>query len=297
VAGILVAAEYPIYGRFGYGPAAEHVTVTIDAGAAVFGERRQGSVQLADLDEIRKIGPALYETFRRQQPGSISRPDHWWDRTCRVLTWPGQEPDKGYVLVGRSADGEPDGYVLYHVEDKWDVRRPVAVLHVDELLATTPAAYERLWRACCEVDWVAEVRADDRSPDETLPWLLTDGRVVQQSDRADFLWLRPLDVPALLSARTYLASGRVVLEVIDRLGYAAGSYALDGGPAGATCTRADEAPGLTIDVEVLGAVALGGVSLRLLAEAGRLTVHDAAALATGDAMFRASITPWCSTWF
>ena len=105
VGGILIAAEYPIYGRFGYGPAAEHATMTVDARAAVFGERKAGSVHLADLGELRKIGPALYETFRRRQPGSISRPDLWWDRTCRVLTWAGQEPDKSFVAAGALRGG------------------------------------------------------------------------------------------------------------------------------------------------------------------------------------------------
>ena len=141
------------------------------------------------------------------------------------------------------------------------------------------------------------MRAEDRSPDEALPWLLADGRAVRQSARSDFMWLRPFDVPALLAARTYLAPGRVVLEVDDPLGYAAGRFTLEGGPDGATCARTDDAPGLTLDVDVLGSVALGGPSLRVLADAGRVAVHDADALATADAMFRGAVTPWCSTWF
>lgn len=31
VVSLLIASEYPIYGRFGYGPATEHATVTVDA--------------------------------------------------------------------------------------------------------------------------------------------------------------------------------------------------------------------------------------------------------------------------
>jgi len=73
--------------------------------------------------------------------------------------------------------------------------------------------------------------------------------------------------------------------------------ALEGGPDGASCVRTDEAPGLTVDPEALGAVALGGPSLRVLADARRVTVHDDAALAMADAMFRGAVMPWCSTWF
>jgi predicted acetyltransferase len=284
VAGILIAAEYPIYGRFGYGPATEHTTFTVDTKAAHFGERRPGSVHFADLAELRKVGPALYEQFRRQQPGSITRLERWWDRTCRIVTWPAEDPYKGYILVGRSAGGEPDGYVRYHIDSKWDGRRAASVLVVDELLGVTPEAYERLWRACCEVDWVVEVRAEDRSVEEAVSWVVADGSAVRQSDRADFLWLRPLDVPALLAARAYLVPGRVVVEVTDPLGYA-------------SCARTTEEPGLTLGVDVLGAISLGGASLRLLAEASRVAVHDTRALAVADTMFRAPITPWCNTWF
>jgi hypothetical protein len=50
-------------------------------------------------------------------------------------------------------------------------------------------------------------------------------------------------------------------------------------------------------VDVLGAASLGGRSLRQLAAAGRLDVHDHGALAVADAMFRGDVTPWCATWF
>ena len=33
--GSLIAAEYPIYGRFGYGPAVEAVDLTVDGGGDV----------------------------------------------------------------------------------------------------------------------------------------------------------------------------------------------------------------------------------------------------------------------
>ncbi len=58
-----------------------------------------------------------------------------------------------------------------------------------------------------------------------------------------------------------------------------------------------ERAGLTVPVDTLGAAYLGGVSLRTLAAAGRLDVHDERALATADAMFRSDVTPWCTTWF
>ncbi len=70
----------------------------------------------------------------------------------------------------------PDGYVRYHVDEKWEQRQPRSVLHVDELHALGDEAYVDLWRFVLDLDLVATVRAERRSPAERLPWLLTDAR-------------------------------------------------------------------------------------------------------------------------
>jgi predicted acetyltransferase len=296
-AGILIAAEYPIYGRFGYGPAVDRLSLAVDARAARFLEPSSGSVELADLATLAELGPELYERSRREQPGAITRTPRWWETWCEVAPYPGDDPFKGFVAIGRDEQGTPDGYVRYRADNSWSEFRPDVTLTIEELLALTPAAYQRLWRFCCEFDWVGTVKADDRSVDELLPWLVADGRVVVESLHADFVWVRPFDVPALLSARTYLAEGRVVLDVVDALGLATGRFVLEGGPDGATCKPTDESAHLTVPVDTLGAASLGSRSLRQLDAAGRLDVHDASALAVADSMFRGDVTPWCSTWF
>ena len=63
------------------------------------------------------------------------------------------------------------------------------------------------------------------------------------------LWVRVLDAPAALSARTYAAPGRVVFEVVDALrpdGDAAGRFVLDGGPDGAEARRTTDEPDLVL---------------------------------------------------
>ncbi len=177
---------------------------------------------------------------------------------------PGAKPPKGYRALYRSPQGVPEGYVRYGANQGWDSMRQTGELTVEELVATTPAAYERLWRYCCEVDLVTTVRAGDRPVDEALPWLLEDGRTVRQTGRFDFLWVRVLDVVAALSARRYAVEGRLVVDVVDPLGFAGGRYALEGGPSGAVCARTEQAAELTMPVEALGSMYLGGVSARIL---------------------------------
>ena len=294
---ILIASEYPIYGRFGFARAADHVRLSVDTRAARFTRGGGGTVELVDRDVLRRLGPSLYERVRLAQVGSIGRTAFFWDTALGIVD-AGWTPPKGtrYVLH-RDDRGEPQGYLRYHVEEKWDDRVSQTTLVVDELLACTDDAYARLWRYACEVDWVAMVKAEDRSTDEVLPWLLEDARAVRQHHRSDFLFVRVLDPAAALAGRRYLSPGRVVLDVRDDGGHAAGRFALDAGPDGAACARTGEDPDVTLDVRALGAVYLGGVSLRTLASAGWAEESAPGGVHRADALFAWDAAPWCSTWF
>lgn len=294
---ILIASEYPIYGRFGYGAAVESATYTVDAGAISFREPGAGRVELVDLATMRAQAPALYDRFRFGQPGAIDRSHHLWDRILHQVRFPGDDPPKDYHALYRAESGEVEGYLLYQAQPKWEGMRPVGTLSVDELVALTPAAYRRLWQYCCDVDLVSTVHASDRPVDEVLPWLVVDGRAVRQSARFDFVWVRVLDVCAALSGRRYMTEGKVVFEVRDELGFAAGRFMLEGGAEGAECVPSSQSAELSIPVDTLGALYMGAVSLRAFAQAGRVDVHDGSALERADVMFRSPITPWCSTWF
>src|SRR5262249_28560661 len=170
-------------------------------------------------------------------------------------------------------------------------------IEVDDLIAATPDAYEALWRYLCGVDLVTTVRAWNRPVDEPLPLLLADARAARQVSRTDQLWLRVLDVPKALSSRTYLSSGRVVLEVLDPDGPSAGKYALEGGPDGASCEPTNDDPDIVLPVATLGAAYLGGTTMRRLAAGRWVAWSNPKGLAVADAMFRAATAPWCTTWF
>jgi predicted acetyltransferase len=295
--GILIASEYPIYGQFGYGDAVDAATYTVDTRTARFLRPGTGTVELVDLVELRREAPPVYERVRRGQPGAIGRDDRWWDRTLHQVDVPGTTPVKGYQAIYRAPDGEVQGYLRYTASQEWDHMRPKGTVSIIELVAATPDAYHRLWRYCSEIDLTTRIQAGDRPVNEPLVWLLHDGRLLRQTGRFDFIWVRVLDVAAALSARQYATGGRLVIEVTDALGITAGRFALDGGPTGATCTPTDATAELTLPVDALGSLYLGGRSALALGHAGRIDEHSAGALARTDTMFRSSITPWCSTWF
>ncbi len=297
VVGILIASEYPIYGQFGYGAAVDAATYTVDTEKARFLRPGVGRVELVDLAALRFEAPPVYERVRRAQPAAIARNDRWWDHALHQVDVPGATPVKSYQAIYRCPDGDVDGYVRYTASQDWDHMRPKGTLSVMELTAATPDAYLRLWRYCCEVDLITRVQAGDRPVDEPLVWLLRDGRALRQTGRFDFLWVRVLDVSSALSARRYPTEGRLVLEVTDPLGMASGRFVLEGGPTGATCTATDATAEMTLPVDALGSVFLGGMSVLALGGAGRIDEHAPGALARADTMFRSPTTPWCSTWF
>jgi predicted acetyltransferase len=294
---ILIAAEWPIYGRFGYAPCTEHALWEAQTSRAALVLAAEGRVELIDLRALRQVGPAVYERYRRGQPGSIARTERWWDVAAGILTRPWDPPKPQFVAISVDDAGQPQGYVRYHVEDKWEGRVPVGTLFVDELVAATAAATARLWRYCLEVDWVARVRAQDRPVDEVLPWLLKDGRAARQLERSDFMWLRALDVRAALEKRAYSMPGRLVIDVVDALGMSSGRYALEADDDSATCTSTSESADLTMPVSTLGAVYLGGASLPVLAEADLVEEERPGALRRAQRMFRSDVTPHCNTWF
>jgi predicted acetyltransferase len=240
----------------------------------------------------------VFDAWRARQTGEIRRRDVSWefDLALREEFW--GTPWKGWLAYHRDPTGAIDGYVRYHADGTWENRQPKGVLHVDELHALSDEATASLWQFLAEMDWVATLRAERRSPSDRLPWLLVNGRAASMSEVGDGIWLRILDVPAALAARTYEREGAVVLEILDR--EAEGGrirVALDGSPGGATCRVTDASPDLTLDVAALGAAYLGGSRLRDAVVATGVDEHRPGALALTDALFRTADEPWCSTFF
>ena len=299
VAAMLYAAEYPIYGRFGYGVGCREAKWSIDVGSTTFACETDGRVELVrPAEDTRDLIVQVFEQWRLRQPGEIQRrPQRWdFDLGLREDAW---DPRwKGFLALHRDATGNVDGYVRYRGEDKWEHGQPRSVLTIDELHALSDDAYAALWRFAAEIDWVATVKAERRSRRERLPWLLTNGRAAEITAVVDGTWMRLFDVARALAARTYDRDGHVVLDVID--GEARGGptrVELDATPDGATCRGTRKSPDLTIDVSALSAAYLGGTPLRDAAAATGADEHRTNALADADRLLRELDEPWCSTFF
>lgn len=296
---ILIAAEYNIYGRFGFGPATRGHGWNIDLQRT--GGLRAGlptvpggRIEFATMDELRKIGPELHERWRLTQPGAIARNELWWKRQTGDVQVPGFEWKEPFAAVHRDAEGTVTGLAVYRVDDTWDGSYPNCTLTVVDFLALDRGAAAELWRFVLSVDWVRKVVAENIGPDDPLPLLLADPRAATPYvDNADFMWLRVLDVEAAFNARTYGAPGRVVLEVEDRDGFAAGRWAVEVAADGSgRCTRTTDEADIALNASTLGSLYLGGETAPRLAAAGLVTELRPGAAAAADLLLRTPLLAW-----
>lgn len=299
---ILVAAEYPIYGRFGFGPATWVTYWDVDVPRAGLDRRyagpdpAEGGVELVGPADVRAHGPALHDRVRLATPGAISREARWWDLATGALTLPSSPFREPFFVAYRDASGVIDGLASYRVNDpRWPNKLPHADVTVETLIAATPAAEAALWRYLLSLDWVVRLTTEHRAPDDALPLLLGDVRAARVDTHADFMWLRLLDVPAALSARAYAPlAADLVLEVRDPAGPAGGTYRLETAQDAARCTPAPGAtPDLTLDSGALARLYLGDESAVRLTRLGLLAEHRPGAAATAELLFRTARRPWC----
>ncbi|MET7682686.1 GNAT family N-acetyltransferase [Streptomyces sp. NPDC005423] len=299
VVATLIAAEYRIYGRFGFGPATWTTEWEIDVPRAGLDPRDPvttdgARIDLVDAEDVRKLGPELFERLRRSRPGAVSRDERWWQVNTGAVLLDRASWTEPFYAVYRAPGGEIEGLAAYVCDDVWnDAKQPLDTATVKGLIGTTPAAERALWRYLCSIDWITKVRSGPRSPDDLLPYFLPDPRAARIVTQADWLWVRILDVVRALEARSYEGEGSLVLEVTDGTGPAGGRYRLDASPAGATCAATTESAELTLDVAELASLWLGGESAVRLAALDRVREERAGAARVADALLRTSGRPWC----
>jgi predicted acetyltransferase len=300
-ASILIAAEWPIYPRYGYGPATWSARWKLRVRAATFRLEPVGSVEVVSPKAARELITTLYAKVAAAQPGEIDRAEHRWDFDLGLVEIPGRPTWRGGMVIHRDEAGNADGFARFHGEEHWDDGIPDNILVVDDLRGTTLAAEMDLWRHLAQMDLTATIRAETRREHEPMQWFLADGRAARVTDLSEMLWLRILDTPRMLGGRAYDRDADLVIEVDDMLvdgpGPAAGRYRLTVRGGTATCAATEAQPDFTVSVSALSAAVLGGTRLLDATRAGGATEHREGALREADLLFTTADPPWCTTWF
>jgi predicted acetyltransferase len=288
---VLIAAAWPIYGRFGYGPAALAANYRVDSRRAGHGIGDPSRLRQIDHAEAGEIAPSVFAAARAERAGQIDRPPVWWHR---LLGLDGYAPDDELPpnWLVHEGDGGPDAVVAWKPAGEFGLAQPDGVVEVWDLATCGEVAYRDTWAYLCGVDNVREVTIRHRPLDEPIRWLLGDGRALVQTECVDFLWLCVLDVAAALSARRYTVSGELVLDVPGE-----GRYRLQADASGARCEATTGRADLELDRRALASIYLGGFRLRALTIGGGVRELTPGALDRADIMFSTSLAPWCATWF
>jgi predicted acetyltransferase len=294
---VLIAAEWPIYGRFGYAPA------VVDSGYIYYPRRpsaalppaKPGSVRQVDPDELIDIAPQIFDRARRLRAGQMDRPGQWWARALNV----GFDPvgKQSHWILHEGSDGA-DGLLSWRVTRDFELTGQMGAVEVPVFVTATDEAYFDLWGYLAGLDVVDEIHVDDRPVDEPIRHYLMDGRALSYKHTFDFLWLRLLDVPAALAARSYAVPGRLVLDVVDSDldEYGTGRFLLTVGDAGnAECVTTDERADLRVNQRALAGAYLCGYRLHQLTHLVQELTPGA--LDRADLMFSTPLPPWNQTGF
>lgn len=290
-------ADGTIYQKFGHGIADFRAAVELPAGLPlarpVPADRR---VTCRCGDEALAAIRAVWEHVRPGQPGMTTVTRAMWEVKLADL------PDYRYGSLSQQVaicDGPsgPEAFAVYRVRPATDPRRFKGSMQVRTALAATPEAEVALWRHLLDVEGVARIRAENRPLADPLRLIVADPAAVR-TEVTDGLWLRIVDVPALLAARRYPRADELVLDVRDDfLEWNDRRFLLAGGPEGAHCRPTGRSPDLALPVADLGACFLGANRFTTLAAAGGVEEMTPGALARADAMFASPVLPWCPVAF
>jgi predicted acetyltransferase len=292
----LWASEGGIYGRFGYGVAARQLAwsgpkekLRVRPGIPL----GTGRVVLAAPEQARPHEEAVYEALRPTSVGFLARPGAWGDRIAAD-----PERNRSGASARRHAlhteqDGSVTGFAVYRTRQAGGPGRNESAIEVDDVLATTPAAYASLWSYLAGID-LTPMLSRHRAPlDDPLQHILANVRVLDMS-MYDSLWVRLADMGRALAARAYSTPVDVVLDVVDEFcPWNAGRWRLSADGSGAVCERTQDPADLALSSTELGAVYLGGPTLVALAAAGLVTELRPGALAAASRAFAGDRMPWC----
>ncbi|MFD3688124.1 GNAT family N-acetyltransferase [Nocardiopsis sp. NPDC058631] len=296
----LWASEGAIYGRFGYGPAVTEVETAVQR---QYGELRPDAprdpalvVRLSDPGRVRDDLARVHREVAAVQVGQFQRDVHWWDKVLRDDSDArgGRSPRRAALVSG--PDG-PLGYALYRTLNKRGDDGARGEVHVEEIVATAPAAWTALYEHLFNRDLTSRITFAFLAGDNPLHHLLVD------RDRATptlftSLWVRLVDVAGALAERSYAAPVEAVVEVADRHApWNAGRWRIEADRGGARVEPTAQAPDVSLDVSHLGAAYLGQTSLTGYLRAGLLTEHVPGTVAGLDAALHRADAPFCGRIF
>lgn len=277
----LWASQGAIYGRYGFGLATRATGLEVDTSRplelrTVPDDRPLRLVEAASAFEV--VDP-IHRRSLSVRPGGLVRDPEWW---ARAILRPVDREAPGYTAPRIVV--HPAGYAVYRVRE--------GTIRVVDLVADTSGAEAALWGFLASIDLTSRVEAPNRPVDDLLPHMVADPDRVKVMSDYGALWLRLIDLPAALRARSWAAEDAFVLEIEDpRIPANSGRWRLTTGAA-PVCEPASGPPDLSLSAADLAAVYLGGQSPVTLVRIGAVTEHTPGAAARLEAALAVPLAPY-----
>jgi predicted acetyltransferase len=245
-----------------------------------------------DATQAERELPPIYDRWCAKTPGALSRDRAWWaDYLEDRVTQRDNGSELNFIV-------HPEGFLTYRVTgaSPHAYRRPFGNVLVQDFCPVTEEAHTELLATLVGMrmfdNIVIEVPVDD-----PFPLKLKDQLAVRTTGLQDFLWMRIMNVPKALSARTYSADVEIVLEVADPLSVAGGRFLLQTRNGVGECTPYDGPADIKIGLGELGTIYMGAHRASELHRANRITELNSGALRNLDAAFATESAPYCGTLF
>ncbi|MEE8337058.1 MAG: GNAT family N-acetyltransferase [Dehalococcoidia bacterium] len=282
-----------IYQRYGYGTVNTVHSYRVDPRNIVFAHPLDAPGQLREVAVAEEFGLLVdvYRRFREERNGLVHRGRAMWD------AGPLSGPPTGHqqLVVAYEEHGEPLGYVIYHHGPGLDRDGAGSrqYLRVMDLFALTPQAHRALWGMLASYDNVGEIRWDNAPPDDPLPNMIVEPRLLNTST-SDGIMARFVTVEDALTQRPYPELASLKFELRDEFcEWNDGRWQLETDIEASSMTRIDgQDVDLTLTPDTLASMVFGRISASDAARAGLLDVHDDRALARWDAALRTKYAPY-----
>lgn len=297
----LWASQSHLYGRFDYGLSINSYDWEIDPSFGEFSHFPAANANNADIkvsfidaDEADVVLPGIYERMHRQTTGSVNRTSGRWRYQLFDEERVRQGASPLFFAVCEEA-GEQTGYVSYRMRRQGD--SDMGTLEVVEQVSATEVAHAAIWRFLLDFDLVGNITAINRPSDDSLWWMLSDPRRLRRKSH-DALWVRLLDIPKALEARTYNSDGILKIGLVsDVQPESAGTYVIEIDDSRGSVKKTTDKPDVVMTPADLSALYLGGISSGPLFEAGRINEITTGSLAKLTGMFNTDSAPWCAHYF
>lgn len=291
---VAIAGLHPawmaIYQRYGYGTVNVRATYRVEPRHVQFHHPLPLPGRVREIDVASEFGllVEVYRRFREDRTAMIHRGRAMWD------AGPLQEPAPGLgqVILAYEEDGAPQGYVVY--THGRAAQPSKSVLHVMDLFALTPAAYQALWQVMGGYDNIDEIVWDNAPVDDPLSLMLVEPRLLHTSLR-DGIMARLVTVEDALAQRPYAAESALRFDLVDTFcEWNHGRWSVATTTEGGEVSHIDgQDVDVTLTPDTLASLVFGRYSASEAHRAGLLEgVRDRAVLDRWDAALRLAHPPY-----